>query len=154
MISVTKKKTATTKMVAIKRKKSLLLPERRTTFSLFWGRSAPNLRLAKQMVGLVAFELSLEDEVCGQVLDFDVHKFCWPPDNLPFDSWVRSVLNCYAREHKYFRVVLVRPPCRNGPRPQSHPGVHRDLQSTRYQIVIVGKEGISRIYPVLICTPS
>ena len=50
-----------------------------------------------QMVGLVAFELAVGDEVCGeldQILDIDVHNFSWPPDNLLFDSWVRSVLNC------------------------------------------------------------
>ena len=49
------------------------------------------------MVGLVAFELALEDEVCGeldQILDIVVQKFSWPPDNLLHDSWVRLVLNC------------------------------------------------------------
>ena len=45
------------------------------------------------MVGLVAFELALEDGVCvehGQILDKDVHKFSWPLENLLFDSWVRG----------------------------------------------------------------
>ena len=143
-MSVTMKKTATTQTVAILRKKSLLLAECRTTSSLSLGRCAPNLRRAKQMVGLVAFELALEDEVCGelgQILGKDVHKFSWPLDNLLFDSRVRSVLNCYAREPKCFRVVLARPPwrCRNGPRPRPRPVVHSDLQSTRCSIVIVDK---------------
>ena len=96
------------------------------------------------MVGLVAFELALEDEVCGelgQILDIDVHKFSWPPDKLLFDSWVRSVLICYARENKCSRVVLARPPqqSRSDPRPQFHPVVHSDLQSTRCSIVTVDK---------------
>ena len=99
------------------------------------------------MVGLVAFELTLEDEVCGelgQILDIDVLQFSWPPDNLLLDSWVRSVLNFQAREPKCFRVVLARPPwqCRNGSRSQSHPIVHNDLQSTRCPIVIVSQESI------------
>ena len=84
-------------MTAIPKKKSVLLAECHTTSSLSLGRRAPILRCAKQMVGLVAFERALEDEVCGepgQILDIDVHKFSWPLDNLPFDSWVRSVLNC------------------------------------------------------------
>ena len=94
---VTMKKTASTQTVAIPRKKSLLLAECRTTSSLSLGRRAPNLRRAKQMVGLVAFELALGHDVCGevrQILDIDVLQFSWPPDNLLFDSWVRSVLNC------------------------------------------------------------
>ena len=96
-VCVTMKKTAITQTVAIPRKKSLLLDECHTTSSLPLGRRAPNLRRSKQMVGLVAFELALEDEVCGgtgQILDIDVHKFFRPPDNILFDSWVRSVLNC------------------------------------------------------------
>ena len=47
------------------------------------------------MVGLVAIELVLEDEVCGelgQILDIVVDKFSWPPQNLLSDSWVRLVL--------------------------------------------------------------
>ena len=77
------------KTVAIPKKKSLLLAECHTTSSLSLGRRAPNLRCAKQMVGLVAFELALEDEVCGergQIIDTDVHKFSWPLDNILFDS--------------------------------------------------------------------
>ena len=96
-MSVTMKKIATTKMVVILKKKSLLLAECRTTSSLSLGRRAQDLRRAKQMVGLVAIELVLEDEVCGelgQILDMDVHKFSWPPNNLLLDSWVRSALNC------------------------------------------------------------
>ena len=74
-MSVTVKKTATMKTVAIPRKKSLLLAECRTTSSLSLGRRALNLRRAKLMVGLVAFELALDDEVCGelgQILDIVV----------------------------------------------------------------------------------
>ena len=51
------------------------MAECRATSSLSFGRRAPNLRRAKHMVGLVAFELALEDEVCGghgQILDIDV----------------------------------------------------------------------------------
>ena len=63
------KKTATTHTVAIPRKKSLLLAECRATSSLSLGRRTPNLRRAKQIVGLV-------DEVCGElgqmILDVDV----------------------------------------------------------------------------------
>ena len=77
-MSVTMKRTATMKTVAIPRKKSLLLAECHTTSSLSLGRRrAPNLRCAEQMVGLVAFELALEDEVCGepgQILEIDVYK--------------------------------------------------------------------------------
>ena len=75
LMSVTLKKAATTQTVAILRKKSLLLAECRTTSSLSLGRRAPNLRRAKQTVSLVAFELALGDEVCGelgQILDTDV----------------------------------------------------------------------------------
>ena len=82
---------------AILRKKSSVFAVCRTTSSLSSGRRAPNLRRAKQMVCLVAIELVLEDEVCGelgQILDIDVDKFSWPPHNLLFDSWVRLVLNC------------------------------------------------------------
>ena len=94
---VTMKKTATTRTVAILRKKSLVFAGCRTDSSLSSGRRAPNFRRAKRMVGLVAIELVLEDEVCGElgpILDIDVDKFSWPPQNLPFDSWVRLVLNC------------------------------------------------------------
>ena len=101
-MSVTMKKTATMKTVAILWKKSLLLTECRTTSSLSLDRRAPNLRRAKQMVGLVAFELALEDEVCGdlgQILDIVIHKFSWPPHNPLFDSWVRSVLNGFKHEN-------------------------------------------------------
>ena len=97
LMSVTMKKIATTQTVAILREKSLLLAERRTTSRLSLGRRAPNLRRAKQMVGLVAIELVLEDEVCGelgQILDIDVDNYSWPPPNVLFDSWVRLVLNC------------------------------------------------------------
>ena len=76
-MSVTMKKIATTKTVAIPRKKSLVMAECRTTSSLSLGRRAPNLRRAKQMVGLVAVELANEDGVggeLGQILDMDVHK--------------------------------------------------------------------------------
>ena len=77
LMSVTMKKTATTQTVAILRKKSLVFAECRTTSSLSSGRRAPNLRRTKQMVRLVAIELVLEDEVCGelrQILDIDVDK--------------------------------------------------------------------------------
>ena len=87
------RKTATTQTIAILRKKSLVFAVCRTTSSLSSGRRAPNLRRAKQMVGLVAIEFVLEDEVCGelgQILDFGVDKFSWPPHNLLFDSWVHS----------------------------------------------------------------
>ena len=96
-MSVTMKKTATTQTDAILRKKNLVFAECRTTSSLSSGRRAPNLRRSKQMVGLVAIELVLEDEVCGeldQILDIVVDKFSWPPHNLLFDSRVRQVLNC------------------------------------------------------------
>ena len=86
-MSVTMKKTATTQTVVIRRKKSLLLAECRTSSSLSLGRRAPNLRRAEQMVGLVTIELLLEDEVCGElgpILDIDVDKFSWPPHNLLF----------------------------------------------------------------------
>ena len=55
-----------------------------------------------------------------------------------------------------FRVVLARPTLRfrNGTRPRFHPVEHSDLQSTRCPSVIVVKQSISRIYPVLMCTPS
>ena len=95
-MSVTMKKTATTQTVAILRKKNLVLDECRTTPSLSSDRRAPNLRRAKQMVGLVAIELVLGDEVCGeldQILEKVVDKFSWPPHNLLFHSWVRLVLN-------------------------------------------------------------
>ena len=68
----TMRKTATTQTIAILRKKSLVFAVCRTTSSLSSGRRAPNLRRAKQMVGLVAIELVLEDEVCrelNQILD-------------------------------------------------------------------------------------
>ena len=74
---MTLKKIATMKTVAIWTKKNLLLAECRTTASLSLGRRAQNLRCAKQMFGLVAFELALEDEVCGelgQILDIDVRS--------------------------------------------------------------------------------
>ena len=106
-MSMIMKKTATTKTVALLRKKSLVFAQCRTTSSLSSGPRAPNLRRAKQMVGLVAIELVREDEVCGelgQILDKVVGKFSWPPHDL------LSVLNCQAREPKCFRVVLVRPP--------------------------------------------
>ena len=51
------------------------MAEWRTTSSLSLGRRAQNLRRAKRMVDLVAFELALGDEVCGelgQILDTDV----------------------------------------------------------------------------------
>ena len=105
------KKIATMKKVATLTKKSLLLAECRTTSSLSLGRRALNLRRAKQMVGLVAIELVLEDEVwselglaifLGLLMIFSlIHESVWS----------------LAREPKWFRVVLVRPPWqrRNGP---------------------------------------
>ena len=113
LMSVTVKKTATMETGAILWKKSLLLTECQATSSLSLGRRAQNLRRAKQMVGLVAFELALENKVCGelgQILDKDVRNFSWPPDNVLFDSWVRSVLNCQSREPMCFRFVLALPP--------------------------------------------
>ena len=74
-MSVTMKKTATTQTLAIPRKKSLLPADCRTISSLSLGRCAPNLRRAKRVVGLVALELALGDEVCGelgQILEKDV----------------------------------------------------------------------------------
>ena len=94
---MTMKKTATTQTVATLRKKSLVFAECRTTSSMSSGRRAPNLRRAMQMVGLVASELVLEDEVrgeLGQILEKVVDKFSWPPHSLLTDSWVRLVLNC------------------------------------------------------------
>ena len=70
------------------------------------GRRAPILRRSKHMVGLVAIELVLEDEVCGeidQILDRDVDKFSLLPHHLFFDSRVRLVLNCYARKPVFSR---------------------------------------------------
>ena len=67
-MSVTMKNPATTDTVAIPKKKTLLLAECRATSSLSLGRRAPNLRRAKQMVGLI-------DEVCGElgeILDANV----------------------------------------------------------------------------------
>ena len=78
LMSVTMKKTATTQTVAILRKKIFVFAECRTTSSLSSGRHAPHLRRAKQMVGLVAIELVLEDEVCGelgQILEKTLTKF-------------------------------------------------------------------------------
>ena len=95
-MSVTMRKTATTQTVAILRKKNLVFAECRTTSSLSSGRRARNLRRSKQVVGLVAIELVLEDGVSGeldQILDIVVDEFSWPPHNLLFDSRVRSVLN-------------------------------------------------------------
>ena len=68
-------KTATMKTVAIPRTKSLLLTECHTTSSLSLSRRAPNFRRAKQMVGLVGFELALVCGELGQILDIDDHKF-------------------------------------------------------------------------------
>ena len=79
-MSVTMEKTATTQTVAILRKKNLVLAECRTTSSLSSGRRAPNLRRAKQMVGLVAIELIFADD---RVVD----TFSWPPHNILSDSW-------------------------------------------------------------------
>ena len=96
-MSVTMKQTATTQTVAILRKKNLVFAECRTTPSLSSGRRAPSLRRAKQMVGLVAIEIVLGAEVCGeldQILDIIVDKFSWPSHNLLFHSCVRFVLNC------------------------------------------------------------
>ena len=75
LMSVTMMKIATTQTIAIPMKKSLLMASCSTTSSLSLGRRAPNLRRATQMVGLVAFELALGDEVCGElghILDMDV----------------------------------------------------------------------------------
>ena len=66
-MSVTTKKTAITQTVAILRKKNLVFAECRTTPGLSSDRRAPNLRRSKQMVGLVAIELVLGDEVCGEL---------------------------------------------------------------------------------------
>ena len=66
----------------------------RTTSSLSLGRHAQSLRRAKR---LVAVELALGDEVfgeLGQILEKYVLSFVSPPDNLLFDLWVHSVLNC------------------------------------------------------------
>ena len=57
------------------------------------------------MVGLVAIELVLEDEDCGelgQILEKDVDKFSRPPHILLFDSWVRLVLNCLSTRTQVF----------------------------------------------------
>ena len=59
LMSVTMEKIATTKTVAISRKKSLLMAECRTTSTLSLGRRAQSLRRAKLMVGLVVVELAL-----------------------------------------------------------------------------------------------
>ena len=96
-MSVTMKKTATTQTVAILKKKNLVFAEYRPTSSLSSDRRAPNLRRAKQMVGLVAIELVLGDDVCGeldQILEKVVDKFSWPPHDLLLHSRVRLVLNC------------------------------------------------------------
>ena len=77
------KKIATMKKAATLTKKSLLLAECRTTSSLSLGRRALNLRRAKQMVGLVAIELVLEDEVWSEL---GLAIFSWPPHDLLFDS--------------------------------------------------------------------
>ena len=127
-----------------------MLAECRPTSRLSSGRRAPKLLRAKQIVGLVAIELVLGDEVCGeldQILEKVVDKFSWPPHNLLFDSRVRLVLNCSAREAKCFRVVLVRPPLQrtDGPQPRSRPVLHSALLSTRCPIVIFCSLGISRI---------
>ena len=97
-MSVTMRKTATMQTVAILRaKKDLAFAECRTTSSLSSGPRAPGPRRSKQMVGLIAIELGLEDEVCGeldQILDRVVDKFSWPPHNLLSDSWFCLALNC------------------------------------------------------------
>ena len=49
------------------------------------------------MIGQVAIELVLEDEVCGELgqsLDIVIDNIFWPPQKLLSDSWVRLVLNC------------------------------------------------------------
>ena len=71
-MSVTMGKIATTQTAVIPRKKNLVFAECRTTSSLSSGRRAPNLRRSRKMVGLVAIEPVLEDEVRGeldQILD-------------------------------------------------------------------------------------
>ena len=89
LMSVAMRKTATTQTVAIlRKKKNLAFAECRTTSSLSSGRRVSDLRRSKQMVGLVAIELVLEEKVCGelgQILDRVVDKFSWPPHNLLFD---------------------------------------------------------------------
>ena len=64
-MSVTMKKIATRKMLAIPRKKSLLMASCRTTVSLSLGRQAQSLHRAKRMVDLVAVELAPWDEALG-----------------------------------------------------------------------------------------
>ena len=74
-MSVTMKKNATTKTVAIPSKEGLLMAVCRTTSSLSLGRHAQSLRCAMRMVDLVAVELALGNEVFGelaQILDLDV----------------------------------------------------------------------------------
>ena len=74
-MSVTMKKIATIKTVAIPRKKSLLMAACRTTSSLSVGQRVQSLRCAKRMVDLVAVELAPLDDVFGehgQILDIDV----------------------------------------------------------------------------------
>ena len=62
-MSVTMKKIATIKTVAIPKKKSLLMVVCRTTSSLSVGQRVQSLRFAKRMVDLVAVELAPLDDV-------------------------------------------------------------------------------------------
>ena len=74
-MSVTMKKIATTKTVAIPKKKRLLMYSSCTTSSPSLGRHAQSLRRAKRMVDLVAVQLAHWNEVfgeLGQVLEKDV----------------------------------------------------------------------------------
>ena len=80
-MSVTMKKAATTKTVAIPVKTSLVLASCRTTSSLSLGRHAHNLHRTKRMGDLVAVELAPWDDVLGQrgqILDIGVLQFSWP----------------------------------------------------------------------------
>ena len=64
-MSVTMKKIATTKTVAIPKKKSMVMASCRTTSSPSLGQHAQILDRAKRMVGLVVDELAPRCEVLG-----------------------------------------------------------------------------------------
>ena len=67
LMSVTMKKIATTKTVAVSRKKSWLMGSSCTTSSPSLGRHAQSLHRSRRMVDLVAVELARCDEVLCQL---------------------------------------------------------------------------------------
>ena len=113
LMSVTMKKIATTKTVAIPRKRSWLMGSSCTTSSPSLGRHAQSLHRAMRTVDLVAVKLTHWDEVLCKLcktLDIFVLLFFWLLGNLLADSWSRSDLCCCAQGPKYFHVWCALPP--------------------------------------------